>query len=196
MGYPDSVLEPSLELRRDIARDIRRYKHDVVIVGSPTRDTEAGYYVGHPDHFAAGEAALSAVFPTARDRMTFPELLEEGLEPHKVREVWVAGGGDHSDQCVDVEAHRDTAIKALEVRRDAAQKKILGTRKDLQSATDFVALNRVLKDQGRTLATYDRLSKDSPVRRLIFDGVSDLLLEARRYEDVLEMPGVEGGFAQ
>ena len=88
------------------------------------------------------------------------------------------------------------AIKALEVRRDAAQKKILGTRKDLQSATDFVALNRVLKDQGRTLATYDRLSKDSPVRRLIFDGVSDLLLEARRYEDVLEMHGVEGRFAQ
>ena len=75
LGYPDSYLEPTLELRRDIAREIRRYKPDVVIVGSPSRDTEAGYYVGHPDHFAAGEAALCAVFPTARDRMTFPELL-------------------------------------------------------------------------------------------------------------------------
>ncbi|MGY8879730.1 MAG: PIG-L deacetylase family protein, partial [Dehalococcoidia bacterium] len=52
-------------------------------------------YIGHPDHFAAGEAALSAVFPSARDHLTFPELFyDEGLEPHKVREVWVMSFGD------------------------------------------------------------------------------------------------------
>ena len=112
LGYPDAYLEPTLELRKDIAREIRRYKPDVVITGSPARDVERGYYVSHPDHLAAGEAALAAIFPTARDRLTFPELLEEGLEPHEVREVWIAGG-DNADNYVDVEAYMDTAIKAL-----------------------------------------------------------------------------------
>ena len=116
LGYPDSYLEPTLDLRRDIAREIRRYKPDVVIVENPSRGLDS-HYLGHPDHYAAGEAALSAVFPTARDRMTFPELLEEGLEPHKVREVWVSGGGDDSDQFVDVEAYMDTAIKALKAHK-------------------------------------------------------------------------------
>ena len=113
LGYPDAYLEPTLELRKDIAREIRRYKPDVLITGSPARDVSRGYYVSHPDHLAAGEAALSAVFPTARDRLTFPELLEEGLEPHKVHEVWIAGGGDNADKYIDVESYMDTAIKAL-----------------------------------------------------------------------------------
>ena len=113
LGYPDAYLEPTLELRKDIAREIRRHKPDVLITNSPARDTERGHYVSHPDHLAAGEAALSAVFPTARDRMTFPELLDEGLEPHKVREVWIACGGDNADKYVDVEAYMDTAVKAL-----------------------------------------------------------------------------------
>ena len=117
LGYPDSYLEPTLELRRDIAREIRRYKPDVVIVGSPARGMDHHDYLGHPDHFAAGEAALSAVFPTARDRLTFPELLEEGLEPHKVREVWVSGGGEDSNQFVDVEPYMETAIKALKAHK-------------------------------------------------------------------------------
>ena len=112
LGYPDAYLEPTLELRRDIAREIRRYKPDVVICGTASRQLYSNY-LGHPDHFASGEAAMAAVFPTARDRLTFPELLDEGLEPHNVREVWVAGGGDGSDQFVDVAEYMDTAVKAL-----------------------------------------------------------------------------------
>ena len=69
---------------------------------------------------------MSAVFPTARDRMTFPELLAEGLEPHKVREVWVAGGGDNSDNFVDVEAYMDTAIKALKAHKSQVDQKRAG----------------------------------------------------------------------
>ena len=126
LGYPDSYLEATLELRKDIAREIRRYKPDVVIVGSPGRDIERGYYVSHPDHLAAGEAALSAIFPTARDRLTFPELLDEGLEPHNVREVWVAGGGDNSDQFVDVEAYMDTAEKALKAHKSQVDQENVG----------------------------------------------------------------------
>ena len=113
LGYPDAYLEPTLDLRRDIAREIRRYKPDVVITGSPARDTDSGNYLGHPDHFASAEAALSAVFPTARDRLTFPEFLEEGLEPHNVREGWIAGGGKNADQFVDVSTYMDTALRAL-----------------------------------------------------------------------------------
>lgn len=94
LGYPDSYLEPTLELRKDIAREIRRWRPDVLITANPTRDLTSSGYIGHPDHFAAGEATLSAVFPTARDHLTFPELLsDEGLEPHKVREVWIMSFG-------------------------------------------------------------------------------------------------------
>ena len=89
LGYEDAALQPTLELRRDIAREIRRYRPDVLICMAPTRDLTDNGYLGHPDHLASGEAALSAVYPTARDRLTFPELLQEGLEPHKVREVWI-----------------------------------------------------------------------------------------------------------
>ncbi len=57
LGYPDAYLEPTLELRKDIAREIRRHKPDVLITNSPARDTERGHYVSHPDHLSAGEAA-------------------------------------------------------------------------------------------------------------------------------------------
>ena len=112
LGYPDSYLEPTLSLRKDIAREIRRYKPDVVICQYPLRTLDGGWGVGHPDHLAAGEAALAAVFPTARDHMTFPELLEEGFEPHKVAEVWITGHPE-PDVFIDVTDHMETAVKAL-----------------------------------------------------------------------------------
>ena len=112
LGYEDSMLQPTLELRRDITREIRRHRPDVLICQSPVRNLHGSDYVGHPDHLAAGEAALAAVFPSARDRMTFPELLKEGLEPHKVREVWVT---EHlePDKWVDISDTIDVAIEAL-----------------------------------------------------------------------------------
>lgn len=113
LEYEDSKLEPTLDLRRDIAREIRRHKPDVLICPYPLRNLEgAGWGVGHPDHIAAGEASLSAVFPTARDHMTFPEMLDEGLEPHKVAEVWVMGHPE-PDHWVDVTDHIETSAKAL-----------------------------------------------------------------------------------
>ena len=117
LGYPDSYLEPTLQLRRDLAREIRRYRPDIVITEPPTRDIDSRYYGSHPDHLATGEAALAAVFPTARDRLTFPELLEEGLEPHKVMEVWIVGGLEGSDRFVDVADYMETAVEALKAHR-------------------------------------------------------------------------------
>lgn len=100
LGYPDSFLMPSLELRKDIVRMIRKHRPDVLITNSPTRELSIDSYIGHPDHQAAGEAALSAVYPTARDHLAYPDMLEEGLEPHKVQEVWVMRGGDGANHVV------------------------------------------------------------------------------------------------
>ena len=117
LDYPDSYLEPTLQLRRDLAREIRRHRPDVVITEPSTRDIDSRYYGSHPDHLATGEAALAAVFPTARDRLTFPELLEEGFEPHKVREVWIVGGMEGSDHFIDVDGYIDIAIEALKAHK-------------------------------------------------------------------------------
>ncbi len=110
LDHEDSMLQPTLELRRDIAREIRRHRPDVLICPYPVRSLQGPG--GHPDHLAAGEAALAAVFPTARDHMTFPELLEEGLEPHNVAEVWIMSHPE-PDHWVDVTDHVDTAARAL-----------------------------------------------------------------------------------
>lgn len=113
LSHEDAMLQPTLELRRDIAREIRRYQPDVLICMGPTRKLTGNGYIGHPDHFASGEAALSAVFPSSRDRLTFPELLAEGLEPHKVKEVWIMEH-DNADQYVDVSDYIETSIAALQ----------------------------------------------------------------------------------
>ena len=112
LDHEDSMLQPTMELRRDIAREIRRYQPDVVVCQYPMRNLDGGWGIGHPDHLAAGEAALAAIFPTARDHMTFPELLEQGFEPHKVAEVWIMGHPE-PDVWIDVTDHLDTAIDAL-----------------------------------------------------------------------------------
>lgn len=89
LGYKDGTLEPTLELRRDLTRLIRQLKPYRVVVQDPTTTFVQHYYVNHPDHRAAGEAATYAVFPSACSRPIFPELLDEGLEPHEVAELWL-----------------------------------------------------------------------------------------------------------
>ena len=117
LGHPDAYLEPTLELRKELAREIRRHRPEILITESPVRNLTDRFYLAHPDHLAAGEAAMAAVFPTARDHLTFPELLEEGLEPHKVKEVWIGGGEEGSDMFIDVTDHMDTALEALKAHR-------------------------------------------------------------------------------
>ena len=113
LNFEDSVLEPTLELRKAIAAEIRKHKPEILICPYPMRNLEGrGWGVGHPAHIAAGEAALSAVFPTARDHLSFPDLLEKGLEPHNVAEVWVMGHPD-PDLWIDVTNYIDTSINAL-----------------------------------------------------------------------------------
>ena len=90
LSYEDGTLTNTLELRRDIVREIRRFRPDAVICQDPTMRFGGNRYLNHPDHRAAGDACLDAVYPSARDPHVFPELLVEGFEPHKVREVFMS----------------------------------------------------------------------------------------------------------
>ena len=91
LGFPDGVLENSLAVRRALVRVIRTVRPDLLVTMDPTRHWMGRGYLNHPDHRAAAAAALDAVFPSARDLRTFPELFhEEGLAPHKTR--WVLLG--------------------------------------------------------------------------------------------------------
>ncbi|MBO0823201.1 MAG: PIG-L family deacetylase [Actinobacteria bacterium] len=101
LGYPDGQVEPTLGLRRDLARIIRQVRPERVVCPSPERNyVRIG--VGHPDHRAVGSAALDAVYPDARNPFAFPELLaQDGLEPWTVREVWIAGS-PAPDRFVDI----------------------------------------------------------------------------------------------
>lgn len=112
LGFPDGMLEPTMEVRKAISACIRKHKPDVVIAQSPVRDLSLGVFVQHPDHLAAGEATFAAVYPCARDRMTFPELLAQGLEPHAVHELWVAGTS-HPDHFIDITDTLESKIQAL-----------------------------------------------------------------------------------
>ncbi len=84
--YDDGMLEVTMDVKRDIARIIRTVRPEVVMTMDPSVLYSADQgFINHPDHRAAGQATLDAVFPLARDYMSFPELLrDEGLEPHNV----------------------------------------------------------------------------------------------------------------
>ena len=91
LDYEDGTLTPTIEMRRTLTRLVRRYRHDAVVCGDPTVRFYGNRYMNHPDHRVAADVALDAVFPSAETRFIFPDLLEEGLEPHHVREVWLHG---------------------------------------------------------------------------------------------------------
>lgn len=88
LGNPDGHLIPSVELRGQVVRAIRRVRPQVLLIQTPERNWER-IYASHPDHLAAGEIAMQAVYPDARNEFAFPHLLAEGLEPWSVDEVWV-----------------------------------------------------------------------------------------------------------
>lgn len=89
LGYPDGALVVSHDLRRDISRVIRKVRPQLVITQNPERNWER-IYASHPDHMAAGEAALQAVYPDARNPFAHTSLLQdEGLEAWTVSQVWI-----------------------------------------------------------------------------------------------------------
>ncbi len=111
LGYPDGRLAVTLDLRRDIARQIRRVRPQRVVTQSPERNWQR-IYASHPDHMAAGEAALCAVYPDARNPFWMPELVAEGFAAWSVPEVWVMGH-ETPDHVVDVTDLVETKLAAL-----------------------------------------------------------------------------------
>jgi LmbE family N-acetylglucosaminyl deacetylase len=90
LNFVDAELQPTLELRKAITREIRRFRPHLVVCQDPSL-FYFDSYVNHPDHRAAGEACLGAVMPAASTRLIFPELLVDNLEPHEVSEVYLMG---------------------------------------------------------------------------------------------------------
>lgn len=113
LDHPDGYLVPDLELRKEITRVIRQEQPGVLVTCDPTNLYVRDTYLNHPDHRAAGQATLDAVFPAARDHLNFIELWrDENLEPHFVREVWISLP-QAANVSLDVTEHWRVKLQAL-----------------------------------------------------------------------------------
>jgi LmbE family N-acetylglucosaminyl deacetylase len=111
LGYPDGELVAEVALKRELVSWIRRIKPDVVICQNAVR-TYADLDSNHPDHLAAGQAAIEAIYPAAHSPAYFPDLLEQGLEPHTIRSIWVMGTAA-PNHFVDVSATVERKVQAI-----------------------------------------------------------------------------------
>ncbi len=114
LGYKDGDLQLTQDLRRDISRVIRQVKPQRVLMQSPERNWDR-IYSSHPDHLAAGEAAIHSVYPDARNPFAHPTLLEdEGLDAWSVGEVWVMGAPEvnHYEDVTEMLSDKLTALQA------------------------------------------------------------------------------------
>jgi len=119
LDHEDGYLVPSIELRREVVRTIRQIKPDILVTCDPTHLFAGDYYINHPDHRYAGQVVLDAVFPAVNNPFFFPELIKnEGLQPHKVREVWVSLTGNPT---VTLDVTNTWEIKVLALKEHKSQ---------------------------------------------------------------------------
>lgn len=111
LDVEDGYLTPNLDLRRDVVREIRRHKPDILVTCDP-QNLFAMYGLNHPDHRACGQVVLDAVFPAAGSPVFFPELLAEGFEPHMPKEIWCSLTSQ-PNTILDVTETWDIKLKAL-----------------------------------------------------------------------------------
>jgi LmbE family N-acetylglucosaminyl deacetylase len=121
LGYVDGTLVPTLGMRRDLTRVIRRWRPDVVVCSDPTVRWYGNEYLNHPDHRAVADVALDAVFPSSETSAIFPELLAEGLPPHKVKQVLISGSLE-PDVFVDISRTLAVKCRALKAHRSQVGK--------------------------------------------------------------------------
>lgn len=132
LRYPDQGLENTLELRRDIVRQIRIFKPETVVTVDPH-----GRYMDHRDHRIGGYATVEAVYPAAGSAYAFPELLDEGLKPHRVREM-LFSGRMQNNYFEDITDTVDIKVSAIRCHRSQ-----VGDRPDF---------GEMLKDRARIVA--------------------------------------------
>lgn len=116
LGHEDGMLEPSIALRKELTRLIRRFRPEAVLTGDPSMRFYGSTYMNHPDHRVAADVALDAVFPSAGTRLIFPELLDVGLEPHEVHQVYIHGA-EHPDTYIDISDVLDVKLAALRAHK-------------------------------------------------------------------------------
>ncbi len=144
LHYPDGELEVTMQLKKDIVKVIRTIKPDVVVTMDPSMLFSAKRnMVNHPDHRAAGQAALDAVFPLARDHLTFPELFEQGYAPHKTATVLLINF-DSGNYFVDITNTFDSKLEALKAHASQI--------KDIDSTVEWM---RSFAEESGTEAGYD-----------------------------------------
>lgn len=112
LGFRDGYLAPDIPLRKALTREIRRLRPDLVMTHAPHMSGSAGIGASHPDHLAVGQAALAAVYPDSRNPRCYPELLTQGFQPHRVKEVWLPGF-DAADHFVDTTKTVERKIEAI-----------------------------------------------------------------------------------
>lgn len=153
LDYPDGALEPTLALRRDLTRLIRQLQPNRVVIMDPTVivvEDENFFYINHPDHRATGEASLYAVFPSAESRPIFPELLEEGLEPFHVDELYMTLS-NNPNVAVDISAVTERKAQSLIAHRsqldEPVVEMVLGWDKEAgkEVGVDYAEVFRVMR---------------------------------------------------
>lgn len=129
LGYPDGSTFNTPELRYDLTLQIRKHRPDLVITHDPTTRFFENRFLNHPDHRAVGDTLLDVVYPIARDRLNFPEHEEQGLQPHKVLDVFLTGSNE-PNMWVDISDTMDLKIEALRQHKsqfddlDALEKRV------------------------------------------------------------------------
>lgn len=112
LGHRDGYLEPGIPARRQVAAEIRRHRPELVITLNPELRWSSWGYINHPDHRAVGDLVLHCINPAASTRLWDTSLLDEGLEPWDVAELWLMGFGDGLD-LVDISATFERKLEAL-----------------------------------------------------------------------------------
>jgi LmbE family N-acetylglucosaminyl deacetylase len=113
-SYEDGALEPTMAVKKDIVKHIRKLQPDLVVAMDPTMLYDVTRsFINHPDHVAGGQAALAAVYPLARDRLSFPDLCDQGFMPHKVKTLLLTNFSA-ANYFVDIGETIDTKLRALE----------------------------------------------------------------------------------
>lgn len=112
LGYRDGYLESSIEARRKVAAAIRRHRPEVILTLNPDVRWSSWGSINHPDHRAVGDLVLHSINPAASTRLWDPTLIEEGLEPWDVAELWMISFGDGKD-IVDISGTFERKLSAL-----------------------------------------------------------------------------------
>ena len=175
LRHADGYLEQTIALRRQVAAEIRRHRPELVISLNPDVRWSSWGYVNHPDHRVCGDVVLHGINPAASTRLWDPTLIDEGLEPWDVSELWLSGFGEGA-HLVDITDHFDRKVAALRQHRTQLldwdpeprmreMSAALGATVDVELAEAFTALVfRALTEDG-SVPVYSKPPTNPPPAR-------------------------------